>query len=121
MNPIRRIAFLTLALSLTPCTLALTQVGDTEPDGDVDGADFVTWSNHVGLPSSAPFYTFADFDHDGDVDGSDFIIWANHVNQPPPEPSGIAIGGLAALPEPSLIVPLAACLPVLRRPRRTRN
>jgi autotransporter-associated beta strand protein len=80
--------------------------GDFNSDGDVDGADFVTWQSHFPMSTGA-LLTDGDGDGDGDVDGADFIIWQTNFPfgpgsgaSPVPEPQTLALlafGGLFAL------------------------
>ncbi len=79
--------------------------GDFDSDGDVDGADFLTWQAGFGTTTGATLAT-GDSDADGDVDGADFLTWqANFgtsaaVTTTIPEPASmliISLGSLAML------------------------
>lgn len=48
--------------------------GDFDGDGDVDGADFVSWQTNFPKASGAT-RDQGDADGDGDVDGADFVVW----------------------------------------------
>jgi hypothetical protein len=76
------------ATSLGAMTLTLTGVveaasvvdnGDFDGDGDVDGADFLTWQNGLGATSASA----ADGDANGDevVDGADLTIWSDQFGR----------------------------------------
>jgi hypothetical protein len=73
---------------------------DFNGDGDVDGADFLTWQRNVGRAGTA---TNGDANGDGDVDGQDLEEWEDHFGLPPtsaaagavPEPASLALGVLA--------------------------
>jgi hypothetical protein len=69
--------------------------GDFDGDGDVDGADFLTWQRNVGAtgqPLSA-----GDANGDGNITGADLAIWRSQFGP-------AAVAAAAAVPEP------AACL-----------
>jgi hypothetical protein len=84
---------------------------DFDADGDVDGADFLTWQRHVGTGGGQPQ---GNADGVGGIDGDDLAIWeAQHpsatvAGAPVPEPATWAMAFVAA----------AACLAVgaSRRP-----
>jgi hypothetical protein len=69
--------------------------GDFDGDGDVDGADFVSWQTNFPKTSGATLAQ-GDADADGDVDGADFVVWQTHFPTaanpevvPVPEPAAI--------------------------------
>jgi hypothetical protein len=70
---------------------------DFDGDGDVDGADFLTWQRGVGTASGAS-QSQGDANGDGAIDGADLGIWqsqggaANAASASVPEPSALAIG-----------------------------
>jgi hypothetical protein len=72
------------------------QPGDFDADGDVDGADFVSWQTNFPKESGAT-RDQGDGDGDGDVDGADFVIWQTNFPFTPP-------GGASPVPEPSALV-----------------
>ncbi len=82
--------------------------GDADRDGDVDGADFLTWQQGAG---SSGDWSDGDFDASGFVDAADLALWQ------------AAYGGTAALasshpvPEPQTAILLLSCL--LARLRRS--
>jgi len=85
--------------------------GDYDFDGDVDGADFLTWQRNVGSTVNAE----ADGNGNGVVDAADLSLWStNYGSSAPP------VSGLTTIPEPSSIG--LACLGLLaalhRRPLR---
>jgi hypothetical protein len=57
---------------------------DLDMDGDVDGFDFLTFSNCYNGSNKAPLPECengsADLDNDGDVDGFDFLSFSNCYN-----------------------------------------
>jgi hypothetical protein len=65
-----------------------------DDDDDVDGIDFLTWQQNTG---GAGTFAQGDANHDGNIDGDDLAIWETQYNTPPP------LGGLAAVPEPSVV------------------
>jgi hypothetical protein len=69
--------------------------GDFDGDGDVDGADFVSWQTHFPKGSAATLAQ-GDADADGDVDGADFVVWQTHSPFTPNL-------GVAPVPEPAAI------------------
>ncbi len=72
---------------------------DFDGDGDVDGADFLTWQRNFGtgtLPSQG------DAQHDGDVDRFDLEVWQAQYGNPPP------ITAVRAVPEPNSMVLMLA-------------
>jgi hypothetical protein len=75
--------------------------GDFDSDGDVDGADFVTWQTNFPAASGHTRET-GDADGDGDVDGADFVVWQTNFPSPPapgitpvPEPAGALAASFA--------------------------
>ena len=64
--------------------ITLVEPGDLDLDGDVDGADFLTWQRDQGTSKGlnewstnygSSGFESGDFDLDGDVDGTDFLAW----------------------------------------------
>jgi hypothetical protein len=72
----------------------LTNVADADfdSDGDVDGADFLTWQRGVGTAGGP---TTGDADGDSFVDGDDLAVWKTEFGTPQasavPEPTGLAL------------------------------
>ncbi|TWU28246.1 hypothetical protein [Bythopirellula polymerisocia] len=67
---------------------------DFDGDGDVDGADFLTWQRSFGagtLPS------VGDAQHNGNVDGQDLAVWQAQFGN-------TSFSSLTAVPEPSSLV-----------------
>ena len=54
---------------------------DIDMDGDVDFADFVTFSNNFGLADASILNPNADINENGTVDFSDFVILSNSFGQ----------------------------------------
>ena len=74
---------------------------DFDGDGDIDGADFLTWQRNLGSGTSPPQ---GDADNDGDVDGEDLVVWETQYGDSPnsiaatvPEPSALFLAMLAGL------------------------
>lgn len=87
---------------------------DFDGDGDVDGDDFLTMQQGVGLASPTP--ADGDANSDGVVDGQDFSIWNAQFSP--------AQSAAAAVPEPNslgLMALGATGLTVLRRTRKARS
>jgi autotransporter-associated beta strand protein len=84
---------------------------DFDGDGDVDGADFLTWQRNVSLTTGADL---EDGDANGDdaVDGDDLAIWEGQF--------GTATAAASAVPEPgaAMLALLAAPLALLARRKR---
>jgi len=82
---------------LVSCELdGVCSSGDFDADGDVDGADFLTWQRGFGTPSGATAGN-GDADADGDVDADDLLVWEQQLgdiaslssSQAVPEPSSL--------------------------------
>jgi hypothetical protein len=74
--------------------------GDFDGDGDIDGADFLTWQRGLGLTGQVDATT-GDADDDGDVDVADLALWQSHFGGTP------SVAAVSAVPEPTA---LALCL-----------
>jgi hypothetical protein len=88
--------------------------GDFDGDGDVDGADFITWQTNFPTNENATLAQ-GDADEDGDVDGADFAAWQSQF------PAGPG-PGVAPVPEPwSLMTALLGVImwPFVSRSRRS--
>lgn len=86
---------------------------DFNEDGDVDGADFLTWQRGVGAATAAPF-SQGDANRDRAVDGADLAVWRSQFGTPTlalavPEPASMALMALT----PPLVL-------AVRAARRTR-
>jgi hypothetical protein len=73
---------------------------DFDNDGDVDGADFLTWQRNVG---TAGGNNVGDADGNGQINGLDLAAWraafgpgAEAAVGAVPEPSTLLLGGVAA-------------------------
>jgi hypothetical protein len=87
--------------------------GDFDGDGDVDGADFVSWQTNFPKESGAVLGD-GDADADGDVDGADFVVWqTNFPFTPGP--------GATPVPEPAAGMLLLTALGALTRMVRRRR
>ena len=87
---------------------------DFDQDGDVDGADFLTWQRNVETTSGASIED-GDANDDGAVNGDDLEIWSGQVGAasataqlPVPEPGSLAL------------IFAAACGAAVRRQRTSR-
>ena len=93
-----RAAYADLVVTFTPGTIA--EDADFDDDEDVDGEDFLIWQRGLGGAGGTD-NADGNADGDSDVDGDDLTIWgaqfgAATVNaQSIPEPSSLALGGLA--------------------------
>jgi hypothetical protein len=106
-------------------TIAMyTYAGDLNFDGLVDGADYGVIDNSVQFPGTDG-YVNGDFNYDGVIDGADYGIIDNTIQlQGAPFPgvtfgsSAAAVGGVAAVPEPTWIGTGTIALLALRRRAR---
>jgi len=80
--------------------LRLADDADFDADGDVDGADFLTWQRNFS--SLAP--TGGDANNDGIVDAADLAVWESTFGSVTPL-SALAAGSVA-VPEPSTALQL---------------
>jgi hypothetical protein len=74
---------------------------DFDQDGDVDGADFLTWQRNFGTVGTATPEA-GDANGDTNVDAADLDIWETQFGAAPPvaavpEPVGLALLSVAAL------------------------
>jgi hypothetical protein len=73
---------------------------DFDEDGDVDGADFLTWQQNLGTAGN---HARGDADGNGLIQADDLQMWQVEFGEPTPpatavpEPSSLAMIGLAAL------------------------
>lgn len=98
-----------------------TESADFDSDGDVDGADFLTWQRGVGTTSGATRASGnANAGEDGDVDGDDLAVWREQFGL-----GGDATATGVAVPEPATwalaALALAALTTGVRRGRRGRR
>jgi hypothetical protein len=87
---------------------------DFDNDGDVDGADFLTWQRGVGVGTTN---AAGDADGNGSVNGADLAIWKSNFG---PD----ATVAIASIPEPSAVclgMLAAAAVLVGGKPRRSRS
>ncbi len=66
---------------------------DFDGDGDVDGADFLTWQSNTGTSGGL---ADGDANGDGNVDGADLTIWQGQFGN-----ASAAAAATAAVPEPA--------------------
>lgn len=86
---------------------AIDPDADFDGDGDIDGADFLTWQRNLGSGTST---SQGDADNDGDVDGDDLAVWQMQFDAAPPQSAVVGV------PEPtSLVLVLCGGLLLLRR------
>ncbi|MBA3482880.1 MAG: hypothetical protein H0T51_13810, partial [Pirellulales bacterium] len=80
---------------------ASTNDADFDNDGDVDGADFLTWQRGLGTGTTN---AQGNADGDSDVDAADLAVWKSMFGQtglasaagaPVPEPAGLCLSALA--------------------------
>jgi hypothetical protein len=86
---------------------------DFDNDGDVDGADFLTWQKNLGA-TGQPDKSTGDANGDGNVNAADLTEWQAHFGLAP------AVGAAGAVPEPSALA-LAACVVAGLTARRRRG
>jgi hypothetical protein len=86
---------------------------DFDEDGDVDGADFLTWQRSLGAAGTP---TTGDANGDRQVTGQDLTIWRRQVGMP-------AVAAAGAVPEPALLTmtALAGVVIMARGRRRVRR
>jgi autotransporter-associated beta strand protein len=89
--------------------LASTVPGDEDADfdgdGDVDGADFLTWQQNLGGTGGL---AQGDANNDSAINGDDLAIWKNQFG-----PGGASVGAVAAVPEPAALMVLASAVAAL--------
>jgi hypothetical protein len=68
---------------------------DFDADGDVDGADFLTWQRGVGINDGTANLDDGDANDDGNVTAADLDIWKNQFSA--------STAAAAAVPEPGTI------------------
>jgi hypothetical protein len=94
--------------------LSTTQPGnedaDFDNDGDVDGADFLTWQRGVGTASGN---SQGNANGDGAIDGADLTIWRGQFGG-----GGPATIAASAIPEPETATLLLLAVGVLTCKRR---
>jgi hypothetical protein len=89
----------------TSLLLMYTYDGDANLDGLLSGDDYTAIDFNVAIPAASG-YTRGDFNLDGIISGDDYaIIDFNMVAQGAPIVTGGAAASLAAVPEPSLLIP----------------
>lgn len=86
-----------LVITATPAETA-----DFDDDGDVDGADFLSWQRNISTNTGATREQ-GDANGDGAVNGDDLAVWQDQfgqasvsAQQPVPEPGAIGLALLAA-------------------------
>jgi hypothetical protein len=71
-----------------------TNNSDFDNDGDVDGADFLTWQANLS-DTAQPDKSTGDATGDGNVDAADLAQWQQHFGGAP------AVGAAGSVPEPA--------------------
>ncbi len=74
--------------------LDLAPNADADGDGDVDGADFLSWQRGFGQ-NDATSVAVGDFDYDGVVGPNDLTVWNSQFGAP-------LVAAATAVPEPSI-------------------
>jgi hypothetical protein len=112
-DPNYAIVQFTLVDNVQVSTVSAVDDADFDGDGDIDGADFLTWQRNVGAAGNQ---SQGNANGDGTIDAADLAIWKTQFGNPPP-----AAASAGAVPEPGtwLLAALAAvaCLG-LAAPRR---
>jgi hypothetical protein len=85
---------------------AAVQPADFDSDGNVDGADFLTWQRGVGL-SAGVVRNLGDATGDGRVSGADLALWRNHFECAAASPA------MTSAPEPTSLTTCASAMFVL--------
>ncbi|MBA3480841.1 MAG: PEP-CTERM sorting domain-containing protein [Pirellulales bacterium] len=95
--------------------VAAVEDADFDGDGDVDGADFLTFQRGLGTNPGAAQPADGDANGDMNVDAADLSIFQQQFGT-----GGSLTASIAAVPEPStaLLLTLGACLVRLNRFRR---
>jgi len=83
-------------------TEAVTATADFDSDGDVDGADFLTWQRGLGVGTTR---AQGNADGDSDVDVADLAVWKSQFGQ-----TGLSSAAAGAVPEPAGVVLSAIAL-----------
>jgi hypothetical protein len=100
--------------------LRLADPGDTDADGDVDNADFLTLYHHFGATGAD--WADGDFDRDGTVDFTDFqMLEAHFTGRLPPAEQAYYDALASSVPEPgaaSLVLAVASLAFTRRRRAR---
>jgi hypothetical protein len=89
-------------LAWRTATLFDTPSADFDEDGDVDGADFLSWQRNSNTLINAT-HAQGDADGDGDVDSDDLAVFSSTYGNFTPPPALAA----TAVPEPSVLALLA--------------
>jgi acyl-CoA thioesterase I len=81
-------------------TLAGSEYGDANGDGQVSDADYTVWADNYGATDAT--WSMGDFSNNGNVTEADYTIWADHYgfgagDASVPEPTGLAVAAIACL------------------------
>ncbi len=87
-------------ISANPYAKSMFSPADFQPDGLVDGADFVAWEASFGIND------LGDTDRDGDTDGADFLTWQREFQGS----ASLLATSSATIPEPSTALLLGLVL-----------
>ena len=93
--------------------------GDANFDGEVDGADLLTWRRHRGARGDSADWEIGDFNFDDRVDARDLVLLRRNFGR---SPTLAAVGAapVAVVPEPTALagITIVAGLALRRRSRR---
>jgi len=81
-----------------------TEDADFDGDGDVDGADFLTWQQNLGVSDGSAELADGDADDNGNVDAADLAVWQDQFG------TGAAVPAASAIPEPATLALSALAL-----------
>jgi hypothetical protein len=99
-------AFDNILLQMVPANVPAVDNADFDGDGDVDGADFLTWQRGLGEPGDRADGN-ANPTVDGDVDADDLAVWKAQFGTG----STPATPAASAIPEPAALA--LACFGVI--------
>jgi hypothetical protein len=99
--------------SVAPLVVGPANNADFDNDGDVDGADFLTWQRNLGA-TGQPDKSTGDATGDGNVNAADLAEWQLHFAGAPAE------GAAGAVPEPASVSLTLAALAGIAGWRRRR-
>lgn len=88
---------------VTPTTAAPMDDADFDMDGDVDGADFLTWQRGLGQSGAGATKANGNANNDTVINGADLAIWRAQFGLP-------AVAAASAIPEPASLLLAAAGL-----------
>jgi hypothetical protein len=113
LDPYYPLVQFTLIDNVTVTALAAPADADFDGDGDIDGDDFLTWQQGLGISDGSADLEDGDANGDGNVTGADLAIWQGQFA------TSVAAGG--AVPEPATGCIAAIALLALARVRPRRS